>query len=166
MHNCVWAVFATLGQHVVRAIQIDRSAFLLCAQPKGGTMSMLPTTTNRRRLTVLGAAAALVGGGVVVGNLAGAASGPSAADYAQCANNGFVANVAQPTDCPGGWINGILNASNSQYHEDQSTAQRMMVGFPDTASGNHYHSVTIKYMDRKASTHAYDYLTSVDFTQT
>src|SRR5580765_1277461 len=53
---------------------------------KGGTMSNLPTTTNRRRLTVLSAVVALAGSGVVAGNLAGAASGPSALDYAQCQN--------------------------------------------------------------------------------
>src|SRR3954454_2674885 len=132
--------------------------------PLGGTMSGLRMASTNR-LTIGIALTALAGGSVVLANFATAASGPSALDYAQCSNGPPVANVTVPTDCPGGWINGILNASNSQYREDQVTPQRLLVSFPDTGT-NRMHSVTLKYLDRKASIHAYDSLASVDATQT
>lgn len=125
-------------------------------------MSRLPKRWNRSRLTVLGAVIALAGGGMAAANLAGAASGPSALDYAQC-QNGAPGTTPNP-DCT--WINGILNASGSQYHEDQVTPQRLLVSFPDTGSGTHLHSVTLKYLDRKGAIHAYDYLAAADATMT
>src|SRR6266540_2125427 len=42
-------------------------------------------------------------------------------DYAQCANG---APPSASLACPDGWINGILQASNSHYSEDQVTPQR------------------------------------------
>ena len=126
-------------------------------------MSIVPATKSRRRLTVLSAAIALVGGGVVVSNLASAAT-VSAVDYAQCQNGGPNSG-ADPAVCQQ-WINGILNANNSQFQEDQVTPQRLMVSFVDSTSGDHVHSVTLRYMARKATAHAYDYLASVDATVT
>lgn len=123
-------------------------------------MSMLPTTSSRTRLTVLSAVVALAGSGVVAANLAGAASGPSALDYAQC-QNGSPGTTPSP-DCS--WINGILNASASQYQEDQVTPQRLLVSFPDKGNTVHMHSVTLRYLDRKSGIHAYDYLAAANAT--
>ena len=126
-------------------------------------MSLLPTTMSRRRLTVFSAAVALIGAGVVASNLASAAT-VNAVDYAQCQNGGPNSG-ADPAVCQQ-WINGILNANNSQFREDQVTPQRLMVSFVDTAGGSHDHSVTLRYMARKSTAHAYDYLASVDVTVT
>lgn len=124
-------------------------------------MSTSPRIRMRRRLAVIGSAFALgAGGSVVVANFAGAASGPSVLDYAQC-QNGAPGTTPSP-DCT--WINGILNASGSQYHEDQVTAQRLTIQFPDKGAGDHNHSVTLSYLDRKGTIHAYDSLAQVDAT--
>ena len=84
-------------------------------------------------------------------------------DYAQCADG--TANDAA-TDCPGSWINGILQASNSTYHEDEVTPQRAELLVPaGAAAGNH--SFTFRYMARKGSAgvHAYDSLATWNYTQ-
>src|SRR4051794_24014245 len=107
MHNGVPDLLATLGQHVIGAIQTSRTACLLSVQPKGGPMSVARMTSSRARLTVVSAVVALAGSGVVAANLAGAASGPSVLDYAQCQNG--APNTTPNPDC--NWINGILNAS-------------------------------------------------------
>jgi len=87
---------------------------------------------GKKRRTPLLAMALL---GVIVGVLIGgggfgtaASTGPSVADYSQCANG--KPGTANPQNCNSGWINGILNANNSPYGEDQVTAQRLVV---DTA---------------------------------
>jgi hypothetical protein len=95
---------------------------------------------------------------MAVANLAGAASGPSALDYSQC-QNGPTGTTLTPHDCV--WVNGILNASGSHYLEDQTTPQRLLVSFPDnggSATDTHVHSVTLKYLARKGTIHAYDSL--------
>jgi hypothetical protein len=84
-------------------------------------------------------------------------------DYAQCVD-GTTSDAA--TDCPGGWINGILQASNSTYHEDEVTPQRAEILVPAGAAlGNH--SVTFTYQARKGSAgvHAYDSLATWNYTQ-
>src|SRR6266404_3854216 len=97
--------------------------------------------------------------GVVLGVLIGgggfgtaASTGPSVADYSQCANG--KPGTAGPENCNSGWINGILNANNSQYGEDQVTAQRLVVDFPLAGE----HSFDLRYLLRKANNHAYDSL--------
>ena len=123
-------------------------------------MSVARMSSTRGRLTVASAVTALVASGVVAGNIAQAGSGPSVLDYAQC-QNGAPGSSPVP-DC--NWINGILNASGSQYREDQVTAQRLTISFPDKGAGDHSHSVTLNYLDRKAGIHAYDSLATADET--
>jgi uncharacterized repeat protein (TIGR01451 family) len=92
-------------------------------------------------------------------SVARAASTFNAEDYAQCAND---KPPSTATDCPQSWINGILNANNSHYAEDQVTPQRLQVDF-DTAGD---HSVTLSYLTRKGTHHAYDSLATWNTTQT
>ena len=47
--------------------------------------------------------------------------------YDQCAND---KPPSTASDCPGGWINGILNANNSHYAEDDVTPQRAVLELP------------------------------------
>lgn len=91
----------------------------------------------------------------------GSGTGISVVDYAQCANG---APPSVSTACPSGWINGILNANNSHYAEDQVVPQRMVFTVPagSPASGR---TLTIEYMTRKGSTHAYDSLATWNYTQ-
>jgi uncharacterized repeat protein (TIGR01451 family) len=83
-------------------------------------------------------------------------------DYAQCANG---APPDTSLACPGGWINGILQASNSHYAEDEVTAQRLGVKVPKgtPATGR---TVTLRYQTRKGTIHAYDSLATWNYTQT
>lgn len=81
-------------------------------------------------------------------------------DYAQC-------QIGNPRpaglDCAEKWTNGILNATHSQYAEDEVVPQRLLMDF----AGPGAHSVTISYMTRKDSSgqhHAYDYLATWDET--
>jgi hypothetical protein len=89
---------------------------------------------------------------------------PTFLDYAQCANG---APGSTALDCPDGWINGILQASNSHYTEDQVTPQRAAVSVPTGASLTG-HTLTFTYQARKGSaqTHAYDSLATWNYTQT
>src|SRR5215211_990352 len=100
----------------------------------------------------------LIGGGSFVS----AAKGPGVADYSQCANGAFVAGASDPTTDCDAWINGILNPNNSQYREDQVTAQRLFV---DGLPAGH-HSYDFQYLVRKADGHAYDSLATWNHTQT
>jgi uncharacterized repeat protein (TIGR01451 family) len=83
----------------------------------------------------------------------------NAEDYAQCSND---KPPSTALDCPGDWINGILNANNSHYAEDQVTPQRLAVSFDATGD----HSVTLSYLARKGTNHAYDSLATWNTTQT
>jgi hypothetical protein len=85
-------------------------------------------------------------------------------DYAQCADG--TANDAA-LDCPGSWINGILQASNSTYHEDEVTPQRAELLVPTGAALTN-HTMTFRYQARKGSAgvHAYDSLATWNYTQT
>jgi hypothetical protein len=123
-------------------------------------MSTSRLTLHRRPLIVMGAAATLAAGTFAATNIAGAASGPSAVDYAQCTNG--APTTTPPAGC-NSWINGILNANNSQYHEDQVTPQRLTVQVTDAgaAGDSHTHSVQLTYLDRKGGVHAYDYLATI-----
>lgn len=88
----------------------------------------------------------------------------SVVDYSQCANGKPGATPANdPKTCNQGWIFGILNANNSQYGEDQGTGQRFIAELPKGGplTGR---TITLKYLVRKATHHAYDSLASWDLT--
>lgn len=90
-------------------------------------------------------------------------------DYSQCANGKPNATPANdPTTCNQGWINGILNANNSQYHEDQVTAQRLAVNVPKGAPTTQ--TIVLRYLARKGQggvgNHAYDSLATWNDTVT
>jgi hypothetical protein len=134
-----------------------------------------PTGSKRRRrfLYVPFLVAALVVLGVLVtGGSVLAAPGTDANvnNYQQCAND-KPASVGDTTDCvPQGWINGILNANNSQYHEDQVTAQRLGLDLPSgTGAPLTGRKIILKYLARKGQggvgNHAYDSLATWNFTQ-
>jgi hypothetical protein len=105
--------------------------------------------------------------GVLIGVLVGggafssaASTSPSVSDYSQCANG--KPGTTPTTACNSGMINGILNANNSQYSEDQVTAQRLVAVFPVAGS----HSIDLQYLIRKANNHAYDSLATWNYTET
>ena len=78
------------------------------------------------------------------------------ADFSQCAN-GDSTHFPIATDCAEGWINGILNANNNHYGEDQVVAQRLVLSYPDGSelTGK---TITLSHQARKGSsdTHTYD----------
>jgi hypothetical protein len=129
---------------------------------------VLGPTGSRRRYTrtslmvmaLLGLVFGVMIGG---GGIGSAASGTDASvsDYAQCANG--KPGTANPDDCNKGMIFGILNPNNSQYAEDQATAQRLILSLPagGLTSGR---TITLKYLVRKGTHHAYDSLASWDWT--
>jgi hypothetical protein len=119
--------------------------------------------TKSRWLTLAVAVATLT---LVVGAVALGANSTtvSVVDYAQCAD-GTTNDAA--TNCPGSWINGILQASNSTYHEDEVTPQRAELLVPRNAAPTG-HSFSFSYQTRKGSAgvHAYDSLATWNYTQT
>jgi hypothetical protein len=94
----------------------------------------------------------------------------SVVDYAQCANG---MPPSEAVTCTDGWLNGILQASNSHFHEGDVTPQRLLA-FMNTSSDatcsgttiTGCHSVTLSYQARKGSTHAYDSLATWNHTVT
>jgi len=101
----------------------------------------------------------------------GAPSGPvSVVDYSQCANGAPGAVDANTADCvPQGWLNGILQASNSHFHESEVTPQRALLAINASKActlANHSdcHSIQLTYQARKGSTHAYDSLATWNHT--
>ena len=74
----------------------------------------------------LSAAAAIAGflllAGLLFGQVVSGAPSTNAAvpEFEQCANG---AAPSTATDCPSGWINGILNPNNSHYEEGKSVPQ-------------------------------------------
>ncbi|MGH3132147.1 MAG: prealbumin-like fold domain-containing protein [Gaiellaceae bacterium] len=101
---------------------------------------------------------------LVVVAVSGAAPGTDASvtTFDQCANG---APPSTATDCPENWINGILNAQNSHYAEDEVTPQRVLLELPEDspATGR---TVEISYLTRKGGVHAYDSLATWNHTQT
>ena len=93
---------------------------------------------------------------------ASAASGVVFVDYAQCSND---APPSTALNCPGGWINGILNTNNSHYHEGDVTPQRAEVSYPAGAAitGS---TLTFRYETKKGGINAYDSLATWNYTQT
>jgi uncharacterized repeat protein (TIGR01451 family) len=96
--------------------------------------------------------------------ISGAAPGTDASvsAYDQCSND---KPPSAATDCPGGWINGILNANNSHYAEDDVTPQRTVLELPANGplAGR---TVEISWLTRKGGHHAYDSLATWNHTQT
>jgi hypothetical protein len=98
---------------------------------------------------------------LVGGALAASGTGASVVDYAQCANG--KPGTTPSDDCNKGMIFGILNANNSQYAEDQVTAQRLILSLPasNVITGR---TIQLKWLVRKAGNHAYDSLATWDYT--
>jgi Bacterial Ig-like domain (group 3) len=89
-----------------------------------------------------------------------AASTASVVDFSQCAND------PAPVDaCAGGWINGILNGSNSDYHEGEVVPQRLVLTLPAGSPGTG-RTITLQYETRKGTVHAYDSLATWNHSQT
>jgi hypothetical protein len=103
----------------------------------------------------------LIGGGSFSG--AAPSTDASVTDYAQCAQ-GAPGTPAPPADpgpdagtCVQSWINGILQSTNSQYSEDQVTAQRLVIDLPNNGPTTG-RKITLKYLWNKGTNHAYDSL--------
>jgi uncharacterized repeat protein (TIGR01451 family) len=96
--------------------------------------------------------------------ISGAAPGTDAdvKEFDQCANG---APPSTATDCPEKWINGILNANNSHYAEDEVTPQRVVLELPKN-SPTTGRTVEISFLTRKGGVHAYDSLATWNHTQT
>jgi hypothetical protein len=125
---------------------------------------MSTRSSRGRRLPVLMIVLTLLAGALSTQTIfAAKPTAPSVVDYAQCANG---APGSTSLACPDGWINGILQASNSHYAEDQVTPQRAEILVP--AGSALSHSLTFTYQTRKGSamTHAYDSLATWNYTQT
>ena len=116
---------------------------------------------NLRRLL---AACAVATATLTIVAVSGAAPGTDASvsTFDQCANGGPPSTA---TDCPENWINGILNAQNSHYAEDEVTPQRVVLDLPDggPTTGR---TIEISYLTRKGGVHAYDSLATWNHTQT
>ena len=83
-------------------------------------------------------------------------------DYAQCANGKPPSTAVTCTD---GWLNGILQGSNSHFTEDQVTPQRAEVVYAAGAAILD-RTITLRYEARKGTIHAYDSLTTWNLTVT
>ena len=120
-----------------------------------------------RRIFIGGALAVLVASGPLLGSGAalaqGGNTGPSVVTYDQCAN-GAPGTTNPSTQCNGGWINGDLNKSNSQYAEEQVVPQRLVLS---NVTAGATHSITLQWEDRKGSAeaHAYDSLATWNYTE-
>jgi len=115
---------------------------------------------NLKRLVVaLGATAAVL----IAAAVSGAAPAPvDVKIYDQCANGD---PSSTSTSCPAGWINGILQANNSHYAEDEVTPQRLVLEL-EKNSATTDRTVEISYLTRKGGAHAYDSLATWNYTQT
>jgi uncharacterized repeat protein (TIGR01451 family) len=113
-----------------------------------------------KRLLVASAATTVV---LVAAAVSGAAPGTDASvtTFDQCANGG---PPSTSTGCPENWINGILNAQNSHYAEDDVTPQRVILELPKN-SPTTGRTVEISYLTRKGGVHAYDSLATWNYTQ-
>jgi len=119
------------------------------------------TVGNLKRLLVAISATAVV---LVVATVSGAAPGTDASVsvFDQCANG---QPPSTSTACPDNWINGILNANNSHYAEDDVVPQRVVLDLPKDGPTTG-RTVEISYLTRKGGVHAYDSLATWDHTQT
>ena len=82
--------------------------------------------------------------------------------YDQCANDeGTGYSSGGKSGCD--WINGNLNRNNSSYPEDTATVQRLWL---TNLAPSTQHTITLDYGTTKAGKHAYDYLTTFDYSET
>jgi uncharacterized repeat protein (TIGR01451 family) len=118
------------------------------------------TVGNLRRLLVVAATAAAT---LLIATVSGAAPGTDASvsTFDQCANG---APPSTSTGCEG-WINGILQTTNSHYAEDEVVPQRVLLDLPDDGPTTG-RTVEITYLTRKSGVHAYDSLATWNQTQT
>ena len=80
--------------------------------------------------------------------------------YDQCSNDQGTGYTSGDTGCR--WINGNLQSNNSAYTEGDATVQR--VWLTDYAPGSS-HTVTFKYGTTKGGKHAYDFLTTWNWSE-
>ena len=84
-----------------------------------------------------------------------------AANIDQCRNG----QITAPVPCAGdAWVNGNLGPENSHYREGDSVPFRAVLTNLDTSATSH--TLTIQYDTLQSGTHAYDYLTSYNRTET
>ena len=85
---------------------------------------------------------------------------PSVAAYDQCSNDLGTGYTSGNLGCR--WINGNLQANNSTYPEGDATVQRLWLDnlLPATT-----HTITFQYGTTKAGKHAYDFLTTWDWSE-
>src|SRR3990172_163867 len=114
------------------------------------------------RVVLVGMVALVIALVAVAISGAAAPTDASVKNFQQCSND---APPSTATDCPGGWINGILQSTNSHYAEDDVTPQRVILVLPKDGplTGR---TVEIKYQTRKGGVHAYDSLATWNHTQT
>jgi hypothetical protein len=100
---------------------------------------------------------------LVLGGTASAApTGIGVSTFDQCSNDTGTGFPSSDSDPGCHWINGDLNKNNSLYQEGDATVQRLwMTGF---TPGQTY-SVTFSYGTTKGGKHAYDFLTSWDWSE-
>ena len=80
--------------------------------------------------------------------------------YDQCSNDDGDGYASGDTGCR--WTGGNLQSNNSTYREGEATVQRLWL--TDLVPGSQ-HTVTLKYGTTKAGKHAYDYLTTWDYSE-
>ncbi|HEU4526851.1 MAG TPA: hypothetical protein VFT80_02845, partial [Actinomycetota bacterium] len=80
--------------------------------------------------------------------------------YDQCSNDDGDGYAAGDTGCR--WTNGNLQSNNSTYSEGEATVQRLWL--TDFEPGS-THTVTLKYGTTKSGKHAYDFLTTWDWSE-
>jgi uncharacterized repeat protein (TIGR01451 family) len=85
-----------------------------------------------------------------------------AANIDQCRNGQITAPVQCANDA---WVNGNLGEQNSHYREGDSVPFRATLTDLDASAGN-THTLVIQYDTLQSGTHAYDYLTSFNRTET
>ncbi|MHB9093001.1 MAG: hypothetical protein ACYC7H_16450, partial [Chloroflexota bacterium] len=85
---------------------------------------------------------------------------PSVGTYDQCSNDLGTGYTSGDLGCR--WINGNLNANNSTYYEGDATVQRLWLTGMVPGS---QHTVTVKYGTTKGGKHAYDFLTTWNWSE-
>jgi hypothetical protein len=80
--------------------------------------------------------------------------------YDQCSNDTGTGYTTGDTGCR--WINGNLQSNNSRYAEGDATVQRLWL--TDLVPGS-THTITLKYGTTKQGKHAYDFLTTWDWSE-
>jgi uncharacterized repeat protein (TIGR01451 family) len=85
-----------------------------------------------------------------------------AANIDQCRNG----QISAPVQCANdAWVNGNLGEQNSHYREGDSVPFRATLTDLDASAGN-THTLVIQYDTLQSGTHAYDYLTAYNRTET